>query len=141
VVLIHLDIAPRLDGGYAVLARTFSPGDVVTLQLPMPVRRVLADERVAQDAGKLALERGPLVYCAEAADHAGSVLDLVVPDDARLSVERRPELLGGIAVLRGTVRDVGGRPRELIAIPYYAWSHRGPGEMAVWLRRRPTGGE
>jgi len=114
---------------------------VVTLQLPMPVRRVLADERVAQDAGKLALERGPLVYCAEAADHAGSVLDLVVPDDARLSVERRPELLGGIAVLRGTVRDVGGRPRELIAIPYYAWSHRGPGEMAVWLRRRPTGGE
>ena len=134
-------VAPRLDGGYAVLARTFSPGDVVTLQLPMPVRRVLADERVAQDAGKLALARGPLVYCAEAADHAGSVLDLVVPDDARLSVERRPELLGGIAVLRGTVRDVEGRPRELVAIPYYAWSHRGPGEMAVWLRRRPTGGE
>ena len=132
--------AERMDGGYAVLARSFSPGDAVTLELPMPVRRVLADERVADDAGKVALERGPLVYCAEGADHAGSVLDLVVPDDARLTGERRPDLLGGLAVLRGTVLNVEGRPRELLAIPYYAWSHRGPGEMAVWLRRRPAGG-
>ena len=134
-------VAERLEDGYAVLARTFSPGDVVTLELPMPVRRVLADGHVAEDAGKLALERGPLVYCAEGVDHAGSALDLVVPDDARLSVERRPELLGGIAVLRGTVRDVEGRPRELLAVPYYAWSHRGPGEMAVWLRQEPASGE
>jgi DUF1680 family protein len=128
----------RLDGGYAVLARSFSPGDVVTLELPMPARRVLADERVKDAAGRVALERGPLVYCTEAADHAGSVLDLVVPDDARLAAERRPDLLGGLSVLRATVRDLEGRPRELVAIPYYAWSHRGPGEMAVWLRRQPA---
>jgi DUF1680 family protein len=128
----------RMDGGYAVLARTFSPGDVVTLELPMPVRRVLADERVTDDVGKVALERGPVVYCAEGADHGGSVLGLVVPDDAPLTAGPRPELLGGVTVLRGTVRDAQGKPRELLAIPYYAWSHRGPGEMAVWLRRAPA---
>jgi DUF1680 family protein len=128
--------AVGMSAGYAVLARTFSPGDVVTLDLPMPVRRVLADERVTDDAGKVALERGPIVYCAEGADHAGSVLDLVVPDDARLAAESRADLLGGVTVVRGTVRDTAGKPRELLAIPYYAWSHRGPGEMAVWLRRR-----
>jgi DUF1680 family protein len=126
-----------MDGGYAVVSRTFAPGDVVTLDLPMPVRRVLADERVTDDAGKVALERGPIVYCAEGADHAGAVLDLVVPDGARLTAEARPNLLGGVTVLRGTVRDAKGQPRALLAIPYYAWSHRGPGEMAVWLKRQP----
>src|SRR4029453_18007500 len=129
----------RLDGGYAVIARTFSKDDVITLELPMPVRRVLADDRVAEDSGKVALERGPLVYCAEGSDNAGSALDLVVPDDARFKVERRPDLLGGVAVLRGTIPNGAGKPRELFAIPYYVWSHRGPGEMAVWLRR-PTAG-
>ena len=127
-------VQASLDAGYAVVARTFSPGDVVTLALPMPVQRVMADERVAENRGKLALERGPLVYCAEGADNSGSVLDLVVPHDARVTVERRPDLLGGLAVLRGTVRSVTGEPRQLVAIPYYAWSQRGPGEMAVWLR-------
>jgi DUF1680 family protein len=88
----------------------------------------------------VALERGPFVYCAEGSDNAGSVLDLVVPDDVRLSVERRPDLLGGVTVLRGTIRSAAGKPRELVAIPYYAWSHRGPGEMAVWLKRQATVG-
>jgi hypothetical protein len=130
----------RLDGGYAVIARTFSKDDVITLELPMPVRRVLADDRVAEDSGKLAFERGPFVYCAEGADNAGSVLDLVVPDYARFTVERRPDLLGGVAVLRGTIQSTEGKPRELVAIPYYAWSHRGPGEMAVWLKRQAAVG-
>jgi DUF1680 family protein len=93
---------------------------------------------VTDDVGKVALERGPVVYCAEGADHGGSVLGLVVPDDAPLTAGPRPELLGGVTVLRGTVRDAQGKPRELLAIPYYAWSHRGPGEMAVWLRRAPA---
>jgi hypothetical protein len=65
---------------------------------------------------------------------------MVVPDDARLTAEPRADLLGGVTVLRGAVRDAEGKPLELVAIPYYAWSHRGPGEMAVWLRRPPAGG-
>ncbi len=126
----------KLVKGYAVIARTWSPGDVIALDLPMPVRRVLADDRVADDRGKVALERGPLVYCAEAADNGGSALDIAVPDGAGFTVERRPDLLAGVSVLRAAAATRDGRPRQLIAIPYYAWSNRGPGEMAVWFARK-----
>jgi DUF1680 family protein len=101
----------------------------------MPVRRVVADERVAEDRGKVALERGPLVYCVEAVDHGGSALDLVVPDHARFEAEWRPDLLGGVTVLSAEATDRQRRPRRLLAVPYHAWSNRGPGEMAVWLTR------
>ena len=87
------------------------------------------------DAGKVALERGPLVYAAEWVDNDGPVLNLVVPDGAAFEEEHRPDLLGGVTVVRAAATDQAGRPRRLTAIPYYAWSHRGPGEMAVWLER------
>jgi DUF1680 family protein len=128
-------IEPRLADGYAVLDRTWTAGDRVTLDLPMTVRRVVADERVVDDRGKIALERGPLVYCVEGVDNGGSVLDMVVPDGASFRVEDRPGLLHGVTVLRAAVSDGQGRPRSLLAVPYYAWSHRGAGEMAVWLTR------
>jgi DUF1680 family protein len=124
-----------LDSGYATLARTWRAGDTIALDLPMPVRRVLADDRVADDRGKVALERGPLVYCAEAIDNGGSALDLVVPDGARFAVESRPDLLGGVRVLRATVANREGGPRMLTAIPYHLWSNRGSGQMAVWFPR------
>jgi DUF1680 family protein len=123
--------------GYAVLSRTWRPGDVVTLELPMAPRRVVADPRVKDDVGRVALERGPIVYCAEGVDNGGTVLDLSLPDDAALRPELRPDLLRGLTVLETTARTPDGRPRPLVAIPYYAWSHRGPGEMAVWLKRGP----
>jgi DUF1680 family protein len=128
-------VQSTLDKGYAVVTRAWAPGDEVTLRFAMPVRRVVADERVEDDRGKVALERGPIVYAVEGVDHGGTVLDLVVADSVRFGVERRPDLLGGVTVLTGEVRDTSGRTRPLMAIPYYAWSHRGPGEMAVWLRR------
>lgn len=128
-------ITPPMTNGYAVLSRTWSPGDTVTLDLPMPVRRVVADDRVADDRGKIALERGPLVYAAEGIDNDGSVLDLVVPDEATFETEDRPDLLRGVLVLKARVKDRTGRRRTLTAIPYYAWSHRGEGEMAVWMWR------
>jgi DUF1680 family protein len=127
-----------LTKGYAIIGRTWSPGDVIRLDLPMSVRRVAADDRVADDRGKVALERGPLVYCAEAIDNDGSALGLIVPDEARFEVEQRPDLLGGVAVLRAAVSSRDGRPRRLTAIPYYAWSNRGPGEMAVWFARQAS---
>jgi DUF1680 family protein len=130
-------LAEPLQNGYAVIARTWSPGDVVILDLPMPVRRVVADERVVDDRGKVAIERGPIVYCAEGVDNGGSVLDLALSDDARFEVEAQRGLLGGITVLRAPASSLDGRARRLTAIPYYAWSHRGAGEMAVWLHRKP----
>ncbi len=129
-------ISPTLRRGYAVIARVWTPGDTVTLVLPMPVRRVVADARVADTRDKVALERGPLVYAAEWIDNDGSVLNLVVPDGAAFEEEHRSDLLGGVTVVRAAATDQAGRPRRLTAIPYYAWSHRGPGEMAVWLQRR-----
>jgi hypothetical protein len=105
------------------------------LDLAMPVRRVVADERVVDDRGKVALERGPLVYAAEGVDNDGRVLDLVVPDDAAIEAADRPGLLRGVTVLTAAVRGENGQPRRFTAVPYYAWSHRGPGEMTVWLRR------
>ncbi len=103
----------------------------------MPVRRVVADDRVADDRGKVALERGPdRVRASRAIDNGGTVLDLVVPDDGAVRPpSAAPALLGGVTVLTGTVTDGAGRERRMTAIPYYAWSHRGPGEMAVWLAR------
>ena len=129
-------ISPTLRRGYAVIARVWTPGDTVTLVLPMPVRRVVADARVADTRDKVALERGPLVYAAEWIDNDGSVLNLVVPDGAAFEEEHRSDLLGGVTVVRAAATDQAGRPRRLTAVPYYAWSHRGPGEMAVWLPRR-----
>lgn len=124
--------------GFVPIHRTWQRGDQVNLVLPMPVRRVVAHERVMADRGKVSLERGPLVYCAEGVDHAASVFDLVVSDGAPLRAERRPDLLGGIPVLRGPVQTAVGVSTTLTAVPYHLWSHRGVGEMAVWLARRPT---
>ena len=80
-------------------AAQWQPGDVVELDLPMPVRRVLAHENVVDDRGRVAIERGPIVYCVEGADHGGRVLNLVLPDDAQLTPEHRADLLGGVTVL------------------------------------------
>ncbi len=118
----------QLNDGFAVIRRQWERGDEVVLDLPMPVRRVLAHEKVTENAGRVALERGPLVYCAEQVDQTTPVADLALPDGAAVKAEHRPELLGGVTVLRC---EAAG----LTAIPYYAWNHRGPAAMAVWLKR------
>jgi DUF1680 family protein len=135
----------REEAGYAVIDRTWNAGDVVELELAMPVRRVLADERVTYDRGRAAIERGPLVYCVEGADHDGEVRNLWLDDAVALTPERRPELLGGVTVLTGeasrAIADEDGqrtsRPDRVTMIPYYAWCHRGANELAVWLPRTP----
>ncbi len=132
--------------------RQWQPGDTLTLELPMPVRRVVANEKVEADRGRVALMRGPIVYCIEWPDvHGGQVRNLVLPDDKPLASEFRKDLLGGVQVITGSVyhlREVAEAQRDggskripvmeeltFTAIPYYAWAHRGPGEMAVWLPR------
>ena len=134
--------AGALESGFARIRRQWKPGDVVELEFPMPIRRVRADQRVRADAGRVALQRGPIVYCVEGIDHGGSVADLVLPPEAPLAAEHRPDLLGGVTVITGKaqrLRDGGAaEPVALTAIPYYAWDHREPGEMAVWLIEQPA---
>jgi uncharacterized protein len=138
-------VQPELVKGFAPLRRTWKAGDAIELDLPMGVRRVLSHEKVAADAGRVALERGPVVYCAEAVDNGGRVFNLVLPDDARLEARHRPELLGGVTVVTGRAlallpgedgRSVVTREQDFLAVPYHVWAHRGDGEMAVWLPRR-----
>jgi len=125
----------NINKGFTGITRRWSKGDIIELDLPMPVRRVLAHEEVKSDRNKVALIRGPIVYCAEWVDNDISVLDVVVPDNAEMKTEYREDLLNGLIIIKGNVLDKEGGKVELAAIPYYAWSHRGPGEMAVWLYR------
>ncbi|MHB8093928.1 MAG: glycoside hydrolase family 127 protein [Candidatus Aminicenantales bacterium] len=126
-----LAVAP--DKGFVRISRAWKKGDAIELFLPMPVRRVIADPAVKDDAGKIALERGPLVYCAEGIDNGGTALDLMIPAAAEFTTEFRPDFLNGVVVIKGAASS-GDRKRELLAIPYYAWSNRGVGEMAVWMK-------
>ena len=116
----------ELDRGFAVVRRHWRPGDVVELDLPMPVRRVVSHTGVAGNRGRVAVERGPLVYCAEGADNGGKALELTLPAAAALTATHDAGLLGGVTTIRGG---------SITLIPYYAWSHRGAGEMTVWLQR------
>jgi DUF1680 family protein len=125
-----------INKGFAAITRKWSKGDIIELSLPMPIRRVLANPEVKDDRNKVALVRGTIVYCAEGVDNDTKVLDMVIPDDAKLKAEYRQDLLNGLVVIKGEVLNKKGRERKLLAIPYYAWSHRGPGEMAVWLSRK-----
>jgi len=137
--------ALNLEKGFARLERDWKKGDTVELSLPMPVRRVLAHEQVKDDTGRVALSRGPVVYCAEGVDQKdGRVLNLLLPDDAELRSEFRGDLLGGVQVILGKAKvvrrneqgvPVVGDEQELLAVPYYAWAHRKGGQMAVWLAR------
>jgi DUF1680 family protein len=138
------DVDVGVDKGSAIISRQWDAGDVIEVDLPMPVRRVYADPRVTDDVGRVALMRGPVVYCLEGVDHkdvnGGRVRNLVLPKDAELKAEHRPDLLGGVTVLRGRAIAVSDsadatsdKPVDFTAVPYYAWDNREPGEMVVWF--------
>ncbi len=117
--------AMTLDKGFLRLKRRWQKGDVVTLSMPMPIRRVVAHDLVADDRGKAAIERGPLVYCLEAVDNGGSTANATLALDAPLDHAFVADLLGGIEVITGP---------SIKAIPYYAWANRGRGDMSVWIK-------
>lgn len=129
----------KVQVGFAHIRRVWRQGDVIELDLPMPIRRVVANEKVVEDRGKVALQRGPIVYCAEGVDNEGHVLNLLLPDEVPLKAEYRKDMLDGIVVVVGKaltmINDEKSVRRDLVAIPYYAWSNRGEGQMAVWLGR------
>ncbi len=141
--------------GYARIQRSWQRGDRVDLLLPMPVERIKGHPKIEANIGRVALQRGPLVYCLEAVDNGGHVGNLVIPADSPLEAEHRAELLGGVTVIRGPAlavertawatllyqpsRSVPGLRRvEFTAVPYFANANREPGEMMVWLAEEVT---
>ena len=127
------DAAPGEDG-YVHLQRNWKAGDVVELDLPMPTRRILANEKVEADRGKVTLMRGPMVYCLEAADQPDvNLTRLILPRAAEMTAKHRSDLLGGVTVLEGEALADGSKPVKVTAIPYYAWQNRSKGAMTVWI--------
>jgi hypothetical protein len=130
-----------LDKGYVTIDRQWHTDDVVTLQLDMPVRRIQANPEVKDDLGRLAVERGPLVYCAESADNAGHALNLVIPADADFTKTWVSILGHTMVALKAPAQSVSAdlrgtrssQPVTATLIPYFAWCHRGAEEMQVWF--------
>jgi len=131
-------VALEIVKGYARIHRTWEKGDAIELNLPMPIRRVAANPKVKNNRGRTAIERGPVVYCFEGADNPKGVANLILPPDAKLQSKYHGDLLGGIVTItgRGQIRQADKNVIEeidVVAVPYYAWAHRGKNEMAVWL--------
>lgn len=134
-----------LSKGYAVLEKVWRKGDKITIDFPMEIKKVKAIDQIEADRNKVALERGPLVYCVEGPDNAGKANNFIVPTDAVFTARFEKDLLNGVTVLTGQVpvfqaaADGSGieRRNELItAIPYYTWANRGKSTMQVWLPAR-----
>ena len=131
--------------GYAVISRQWKKGDKVEYTLPMNIHRVEANEKVKDDRGKIAIERGPVVYCLEGIDNNNNLNTIILPDNAPLSVKFQPAKLNGINEISGEAivleiatdgLSVQTKKQPFTAIPYYAWSNRGINQMKVWLPRK-----
>jgi hypothetical protein len=131
-----------IKNGYAVLSRKWKKNDQVEVKLPMEVRKVVANEKVKSDIGKIALQRGPIMYCAEWIDNNGKASNLVMPVNTQFQATYNAELLNGIEVLKSKVpallienngETIRTEEQNFVAIPYYAWANRGKGEMMLWF--------
>lgn len=146
----RLDASRIGQNGYLVIDREWMDGDNVELSIPMPVRFMYAHPDIRQDVGRTAIMRGPLLYCLEGVDNPVPLNRIVITPDAVFKDEFRPNLLGGVVALTGTAladdssdwKSELYRPtppkrvkRDIVAVPYYAWDNREPGEMLVWLRK------
>ncbi len=136
--------------GYAKVKRLWKSGDMIDLTLPMPVERIEANPNVRMNSGKVALQRGPVVYCLEEIDNGPNLSEISLPPDAALRAKYDKDLLGGVTIITGKARrrDESSwkeflyraeaskmKTVNIQAVPYFAWCNRKPGEMLVWIRQ------
>lgn len=144
-------VKAELVNGYAKLAQNWNEGDTIELILDMECRRVYTNPRVKDNQGKVAIQRGPFVYCLEEVDNGKGLQQMYLPSDAKLSTRYMPEKLGGIVEVNTTglhlvteendslystkkVNNFVEKP--LTFIPYYTWANRGENEMLIWIREK-----
>ncbi|MGZ3871405.1 MAG: glycoside hydrolase family 127 protein [Mucilaginibacter sp.] len=132
----------QLKKGYAVISKKWKKNDKVELTLPMAVQRVVANTSLTDDNGKVALQRGPIMYCAEWKDNDGHAVNIIIPKNTAFETAFEPAVLSGITVLKAKIKSVNideaaqtitTENKIMTAIPYYSWANRGKGEMTVWF--------
>jgi DUF1680 family protein len=132
-----LPLESRAEKGWLRVEGSFAKGDRIELRLPMDIRRVQDDPRVQTNRGRVALQRGPLVFCFEGRDYGGHSRNLVLPKETELKAKWNPNFLGGVMTLegKGLARQDDGSftTIPLRAVPYFAWNNRGPGELVTWI--------
>lgn len=145
------DVPTVVERGFLRLRRTWHDGDEIVLVMATPVQRVYAHPEVTADLGRVALQRGPVVYCIEEADNGPSLDSVLLPRDAQVEASFEPGLLGGVVTLDMAGFREDGDPAEaqhpaystdapmlrdsrIKAVPYFTWDNRTPGDMQVWIR-------
>ena len=151
-------VSGELEKGYLTINRSWKKGDVVRIHFDMPVRTVAANQRVSDDQGSVAVERGPLVYCAEWADNVGiNPHHLLIPNKPQFDIQPaysivntegngKPFSVTAITTMAQEINvnadgRLSVRDANICLIPYYAWNHRGAGRMDVWLANSLKGFE
>ncbi|NLG13523.1 MAG: glycoside hydrolase family 127 protein [Lentisphaerae bacterium] len=143
-----IDLEKANKNGYAYITRTWKKGDKIHITFPMPVKRVYAHPSVRQNCGKVAIKRGPILYCLEECDNGKDLAALRLPPIAEFEVKASPESIGSVPMLIAPAlrRDPSPwngklystntpkyKSAQLVAIPYFLWANRGPGEMTIWI--------
>ncbi len=143
---------PAAPGGYHPVK--VMNGTRIDLMLPMPTERIISHPHVTGNLGRVAMQRGPIIFCIEQADHDADVWDIALPDDSELTASYRPELLGGVMVITADAaalsrppdvlyrryepdEEIEVSPVTMTAVPYYAWANREAGPMQTWIPTLP----
>ncbi len=130
------------DKGYAVLKKSWKNGDVIEVKLPMEIQKVASNENVRDNIGKLAIQRGPLMYCAEGIDNNGKTSNILLPGNSSFTFNNEPGLLNGVISLEAKLpvvsideskNEIYTTQQNIKLIPYYSWANRGKSEMNVWF--------
>ena len=144
-------ITPDIKDGYTIIQRTWKQGDSVELNLDMQIKLMQSNPLVRANAGRLAIQRGPLVYCLEETDNSENLSAISIPVDSKLTAEFDSETAGGVVVITGNAyrtetygwdenlyrtAQIKENPTTIKAVPYCVWGNRNPGEMLVWIRQK-----
>ena len=136
-------LPPSSNNGYATISRNWKKGDVIELDFPMDVRRIVANDNAEDDRGKVALERGPIVFCLEGSDQTdGKVFNKYILNASKISATYDAHLLNGVITLSGDAKELqqDGSIKDVKfrAIPYSTWNNRGPQQMEIWIANTPA---
>lgn len=145
VKLNGAEVPYKMEKGYLVIDREWKKGDVVTLALPMEIKRVISRPEVVENIERVAIQRGPLVYCIESTDNNGQAWNVILPTNAVLSTVEKTVLSEPVIAIQGEApkltvstdgNNISTENKQLVAIPYYTWANREKSEMQVWLPRK-----